>query len=121
MTTMKAFNPFLFREFTVSLLSPSTQPFLFSLMKWLSCPNAKYSDRLLVASHVHAVLRRIAILVIFFKPEDSLPPTCLVYLQFIESKSTYFLHYLVFTNHIEGYSLLMTALPLSYFPSLRQV
>lgn len=93
-------------------------------MKWLSCPNAKYSDRLVVASHIYAVLRtRIAILGIFFEPEDSLPPTYLplVYMQFIESKSMYFFHYLIFTHYIEGYSLLMTAPPLSYFPSLRQV
>ena len=59
----------------MSLLSPSTQPFEFFLMKWLSCPNAKYSDRLLGAGSVYAVFRtRVAILVVFIEPEDSLPP-----------------------------------------------
>lgn len=88
----------------MSLLSPSIPSFQFCLMKWLSCPHAKYSDRLLGAGSVYAVLRtRIAILVVFIDLEHSLPPTYLpwVYMQFMESKSTRFFHYLIFTNHVE--------------------
>lgn len=86
----------------MSLLSPSTQPFQFSLMEWLSCPNAKYSDRLLGAGSVYAVLRRIAILVVFIEPEDSLPPNLpLVYMQFMESKSMLFLSPSCIYQHVE--------------------
>ena len=88
----------------MSLLSPSTLLFHFSLMKWLSCQNAKYSDRLLGAGSVEAVLRtRIAILVVFTDPKYSLPSMYLplVYVLSRESKSTHFFHYLIFTNHAE--------------------
>lgn len=70
-------------------------------MEWLSCPNAKYSDRLLGAGSVYAVLR-IAILVVFIEPEDSLPPNLLlVYMQFMESKSMLFLSPSCIYQHVE--------------------
>lgn len=65
-----------------------------------------------------AVLRtKIAIQVVFTEPKDSLHLTYLplVYMQFMESKSTYFFHYLIFTSHVEGYPLLITAPPSDAF------